>query len=603
MHYANQCPHSLRKESAHVTEDVEEDVEEVELVLLTEVTKDQIEEVELVLMSEHQILDKQEIFVAEASKSAVIDTACTKTVGGEIWLDDYVESLTLPQLEETQYLDSATKFKFGDGRHVTAVKKAIIPVEIAGRKCKIEMEVVKENIPLLLSKSSLKKLDALIDIKNDRAQILGKDIDLKQTSSGHYCLDICQTKESSNDVSKILLTEKVTSKSDVVKLHKQFGHATAENLRKLLTNSGISDKNVLKLVDEVVDNCLPCITHKRRPARPAVGLPRAYDFNHQVAMDLHQLEPKLWFMHIIDEFSRYSNAIIIRHKDESVKVFMKCWISLFGAPKKVFSDNGGEFICDEFINMCDAFGITVSTTPTCAPWSNGICERHNQTLTNMLLKIKDDTKGDWETCLAWAVSAKNALINYNGFSPMQIVFGRNPNLPSTIGSPLPAMEEPGSKTVAMHLAALNSARQSFIKSESSEKIKRALRKQTRKWKDTYQIGDKVYYKREDESKWTGPAKVLGQDGPVVFIRHGSRYVKAHVCRVQPTEINAVNGEETEPQQPTSNSEISRRTKDIVNDTDDEVDDEDDITLIDSAGDNVANNDAQEESQSDTGKYF
>ena len=166
-------------------------------------------------------------------------------------------------------------------------------------------------------------------------------------------------------------------------------------------------------MDEVVDNCLPCITHKRRPARPAVGLPRAYDFNHQVAMDLHQLEPKLWFMHIIDEFSRYSNAIIIRHKDESVKVFMKCWISLFGAPKKVFSDNGGEFIGDEFINMCDAFGITVSTTPTCAPWSNGICERHNQTLTNMLLKIKDDTKGDWETCLAWAVSAKNALINYN----------------------------------------------------------------------------------------------------------------------------------------------------------------------------------------------
>ena len=414
MHYANQCPHSLRKESAHVTEDVEEDVEEVELVLLTEVTEDQVEEIELILMSEHQILDKQEIFVAEASKSAVIDTACTKTVGGEIWLDDYVESLTLPQLEETQYLESATKFKFGDGRHVTAVKKAIIPVEIAGRKCKIEMEVVKENIPLLLSKSSLKKLDALIDIKNDRAQILGKDIDLKQTSSGHYCLDICQTKESSNDVSKILLTEKVTSKSDVVKLHKQFGHATAENLRKLLTNSGISDKNVLKLVDEVVDNCLPCITHKRRPARPAVGLPRAYDFNHQVAMDLHQLEPKLWFMHIIDEFSRYSNAIIIRHKDESViKVFMKCWISLFGAPKKVFSDNGGEFIGDEFINMCDAFGITVSTTPTCAPWSNGICERHNQTLTNMLLKIKDDTKGDWETCLAWAVSAKNALINYN----------------------------------------------------------------------------------------------------------------------------------------------------------------------------------------------
>lgn len=42
----------------------------------------------------------------------------------------------------------------------------------------------------------------------------------------------------------------------------------------------------------------------------------------------------------------------------------------------------------------------------------------------------------------------------------------------------------------------------------------------------------MYYKREDDQRWKGPAKVLGQDGPVVFIRQGSRYIKAHVCCVQ-----------------------------------------------------------------------
>ena len=95
-------------------------------------------------------------------------------------------------------------------------------------------------------------------------------------------------------------------------------------------------------------------------------------------------------------------------------------------------------------------------------------------------------------------------------------------------------------------------------------------------------------------------KVLVQDGSVVFIRHGSRYVKAHVCRVQPTENYVVNGEETEPQQPISDSEISRRTIDIINDIDDEVDGEDDLTLVDSAGNNIGNDDTQEESQSGTG---
>ena len=51
----------------------------------------------------------------------------------------------------------------------------------------------------------------------------------------------------------------------------------------------------------------------------------------------------------------------------------------------------------------------------------------------------------------------------------------------------------------------------------------------------YSTGQEVYYKRKDQPRWKGPGKVIGHDGPVVFIRHGGQYVKAHSCRVQPTE--------------------------------------------------------------------
>ena len=133
----------------------------------------------------------------------------------------------------------------------------------------------------------------------------------------------------------------------------------------------------------------------------------------------------------------------------------------------------------------------------------------------MLLKIKEDVKCDWETALAWAISAKNALVNNKGYSPMQIVFGRNPNLPTSLTDTLPALEsKPETSIVGTHLAALQSARQEFVKAESSEKIKRALRKQTRQWRNSYQIGDAVFYRREDSQRWKGPAKVLGQDGSV-----------------------------------------------------------------------------------------
>ena len=48
----------------------------------------------------------------------------------------------------------------------------------------------------------------------------------------------------------------------------------------------------------------------------------------------------------------------------------------------------------------------------------------------MLLKIKDSEKCDYDTALAWAVSAKNSLISHSGFSPSQLVFGQNPSLPN-----------------------------------------------------------------------------------------------------------------------------------------------------------------------------
>ena len=90
------------------------------------------------------------------------------------------------------------------------------------------------------------------------------------------------------------------------------------------------------------------------------------------------------------------------------------------------------------------------------------------------------------------------MINNNGFSPAQLVFGRNPNLPSIFTAELPALErKPASAVVSLHISALHSARRAFVLSESSEKIKRALRKQTRPSGTIYQIGESVFYKSID----------------------------------------------------------------------------------------------------------
>ena len=59
------------------------------------------------------------------------------------------------------------------------------------------------------------------------------------------------------------------------------------------------------------------------------------------------------------------------------------------------------------------------------------------------------------------------------------------------------------------------------------------------------------YKREDSTEWKGPAKVLGQDGPALFLRQGTRYITAHECRVQ--SIKSPSIQYTIPQKSHNNS--------------------------------------------------
>ena len=90
--------------------------------------------------------------------------------------------------------------------------------------------------------------------------------------------------------------------------------------------------------------------------------------------------------------------------------------------------------------MNNKLWIETSTTPGESPFSNGIVERNNAVLYESTMKTIEDCKCDRETALAWALSAKNALLDQGGYSPNQLVFGSNVNLPSVVTDMTPAFE-------------------------------------------------------------------------------------------------------------------------------------------------------------------
>ena len=120
-----------------------------------------------------------------------------------------------------------------------------------------------------------------------------------------------------------------------------------------------------------------------------------------------------------------------------------------------------------------------------------------------------------------------------GYSPYQLVFGKNPKLPNILSGGPPSWEEGTmSEALAKHLNALHATRSAFIKSESCSRLKKALMAKMRPNTEVFDNGDIVYYKRERDDRWLGPGKVVFQDGKVIFVRHGSQFVRVSHCRIQ-----------------------------------------------------------------------
>ena len=114
------------------------------------------------------------------------------------------------------------------------------------------------------------------------------------------------------------------------------------------------------MLEKVEKDCETCQRFQRGPLRPVVGFSMAKEFNEVVALDLKQwCSPNIWFLHMIDLATRYSVCVVIHNKKKEtiINALMTRWISTFGSPRQVLSDNGGEFNNEDFRAMVESFNI------------------------------------------------------------------------------------------------------------------------------------------------------------------------------------------------------------------------------------------------------
>jgi len=138
---------------------------------------------------------------------------------------------------------------------------------------------------------------------------------------------------------------------------------------------------------------------------------------------------------MVDHFSKWAEAYAMpNHQAITVATQMSTrWFATHGIPLKLHSDNGQELkghIMRELKSLLSVRGTFI--TPY-RPKANGLCERTNQTIENIVMCMVGEDRHEWDEALPYALMAYRATPHSTtGFSPNMLVYGRENNFPPDI---------------------------------------------------------------------------------------------------------------------------------------------------------------------------
>ena len=139
---------------------------------------------------------------------------------------------------------------------------------------------------------------------------------------------------------------------------------------------------------------------------------------------------------VMDVYSRYLIAVPV--KDHTAQSVSKCLyehvIAYFRVPHSILSDRGTEFTGRVWESLTHLLGTEVRLTSPYYPQGNALVERSHRTINNMLRSMLLEKKDrGWSTLLPTAMLYMNTMVQeYSGYSACEILFGKNPNLPSDL---------------------------------------------------------------------------------------------------------------------------------------------------------------------------
>ena len=219
--------------------------------------------------------------------------------------------------------------------------------------------------------------------------------------------------------------------------HVRLGHVNLNSIKRMMSLNLIPKASI-----DLKQKCETCIQAKQPIKGFTTCIERETNLLELVHNDVCDSNDvltrggKRYFITFIDDFSKYCYVYLVNHKSElfdKFKVYKTEVENQLERKIKILrSDRGGEYTSLDMSNSCEMHGIIHEVTPPYAPQSNGIVERKNHTLldmVNVMLVSSGLPSNMWGEALYSACHILNR-VPYKNFekTPYELWRKREPNL-------------------------------------------------------------------------------------------------------------------------------------------------------------------------------
>ena len=225
---------------------------------------------------------------------------------------------------------------------------------------------------------------------------------------------------------------------------------------------------------------------------------------------------------ILEYETRYAKAFALKNTDSSTiaKIIINNIILEHGVPSLILTDRGSNLVSGAMKDICDALQIEQVKTTAYHPQTDGLVEKFNGTLGNMLASYVHQKPTSWPEFLKYVVFAYNTSVHASTKeTPFYLLYGHDPMEPNDLLPPTRARDNSTNDNIfhhtwrevrdlaKLHLEAAQGSQKRYYDRSSSPTTQ-------------FKVGDKVIMREmrmglgKFHLRWDGPYTIIKLYPPV-----------------------------------------------------------------------------------------